>query len=253
MQEAVVIIPARMGSTRFPGKVLADLGGKPLIRHVWERSRRATRVSDVIIATDSDEVYRVVTAFGGHAVMTSEAHASGTDRIAEAAATLNCDIIVNVQGDEPLIRPELIDQCIELFQDERAEITTAAAAITSQREAQDPNAVKVVFSDDGFALYFSRAPIPWHRDDWGSLHGVSADKETTRLFKHIGLYGYRRDALLKFAALPQSALERIERLEQLRALENHMKIKVFETTYQTLGVDTPEDLERVRQCLNTSS
>jgi 3-deoxy-manno-octulosonate cytidylyltransferase (CMP-KDO synthetase) len=243
MPKTVVIIPARMGSTRFPGKVLATLGGKPIIQHVYERSTDASLVSEVIIATDSEEVMRAVSDFGGRAVMTSPSHPSGTDRIAEVAATLDYDIIVNVQGDEPLIKPEIIDASIELLDDTRATIGTVASKIVDDASVIDPNVVKVAMDAEGFALYFSRAPIPYSRDEWASLNGAVAGS----VYGHIGLYSYRRDALLKLASLPPTVLEQTEKLEQLRALEHGMRIKVAISDYETLGVDTPEDLERIKE------
>lgn len=249
---AVVIIPARYSSTRFPGKVLAPLGGKPLIQHVYERARGSLLAEEVLVATDSDEVLRAVGSFGGRAVMTSSGHASGTDRIAEAASATAYDIIVNVQGDEPLIRPDVIDTAIRLLDDPRASIGTVAATIKSTGEILDANIVKVVMDSEGFALYFSRAPVPFHRDEWNGPGGIGMAEGVT-LYRHVGIYSFRRDALFRFAALGPSRLEGIERLEQLRALENGMRIKVGVTDYETIGVDTPEDLEKVRKCLSSSS
>jgi 3-deoxy-manno-octulosonate cytidylyltransferase (CMP-KDO synthetase) len=240
---ASVIIPARYDSTRFPGKPLALLKGKPLIQHVYENSSGSRLASGVVVATDSDAVYEAVLSFGGKAVMTSKAHASGTDRCAEAALKLDCDIIVNVQGDEPLIRPEMIDDVIGLLDDKRASIGTLARKADRKDEVFDPNIVKVVFDGEGFAFYFSRAPIPYHRDGW---EGLAA-------YKHVGIYSYRKDALLRLSMMRPSALERIERLEQLRALESGMKIKVKETYFETIGVDTPDDMERVEKWLSSSS
>ena len=240
----VIVIPARMGSTRFPGKVLADLVGKPIIQHVYERAQRAKGADEVIIATDSTEVAEAVSSFGGRAVMTSPDHASGTDRIAEAAAGLDCDIIVNVQGDEPLMEPSTIEATIGLLTDSSADMGTAAVRISSDETARDPNSVKVVFGKDGFALYFSRSPIPFHRDIWKGPSSATAGRGT-RLYKHIGIYSYRRDALMRLSELPPTELEMTERLEQLRALESGMRIKVAVVDSDTPGVDTPEDLERV--------
>jgi len=241
--KCIVVIPARMESSRFPGKPLAPLRGKPLIRHVYENSHGASMVSDVLVATDSEEIRLAVEGFGGKAVMTSAEHASGTDRCAEASAGLDCDIIVNVQGDEPLVRPRMIDQVIEALGDERASVSTLAKRLEGLSEADDPNTVKVVFDAENFALYFSRSPIPYHRDG----------RDDLRMFKHVGIYGYRRDALIMLSNLPPTNLEGIEKLEQLRALENGMKIKVGLTEYDTIGVDTPKDLERVERWLNSYS
>ena len=256
---AAVIIPARLGSTRFPGKVLAPLHGRPLIQHVWERACTSTIAAEIIIATDSENVLEAVHAFGGRAVMTSPDHPSGTDRIAEVARTLDCDIIVNVQGDEPLIQAEVIDMTVGLLEeDERASLGTAASMVTSSAEIADPNVVKVVTDREGFAMYFSRAPIPYHREDWPSLgdagaegskaaggSGDAVEKATGGLLKHIGIYSYRLEALLRLTELEPTRLERIEKLEQLRALEHGMRIKVGITDFESHGVDTPEDLERV--------
>ncbi|MEJ2182783.1 MAG: 3-deoxy-manno-octulosonate cytidylyltransferase [Nitrospirota bacterium] len=248
---ALVVIPARYASTRFPGKALAPLCGKPLIRHVYENCRGARLADAVVVATDSEEIAAAVAAFGGKAVLTSALHATGTDRVAEAARELDYDIIVNVQGDEPLMKPEIIDTAIELLEDRRASIGTTAKRITSTEEILDPNVVKVALDGEGFALYFSRAPIPWHRDRWKDLSGVQA--AGAALYKHIGIYAYRREALLRLSALRPTALEETERLEQLRALECGMKIKVGQTVHDTWGVDTPEDLEKAERWLNSSS
>ena len=256
---AIVVIPARFASTRFPGKPLALLKGMPLIQHVYQNSLNARLASEVIVATDSETIFETVMSFGGKGIMTSPEHQSGTDRIAEVAAAMSCDIMVNVQGDEPLIRPEMIDAVISLLDDNRASLGTLAIPIRDSREIFDPNVVKVVFDAEGFAWYFSRAPIPYHRDEWTSALAQSkelrakSDFVVRDCFKHVGIYSYRRDVLLRLSALPQSRLENIEKLEQLRALENGHRIKVRETLFETIGVDTPQDLERVEQCLNSSS
>ena len=257
---SVVIIPARYDSTRFPGKPLSLLKGKTLIQHVYENSKGAHFIGDVIVATDSEEILDKVLSFGGRAVMTDKRHPSGTDRIAEVAASMDYEIVVNVQADEPLIRPQMIDDVILLLNDKRASIGTLIKRITDPREVVDPNVVKVVFSKDGFALYFSRSPIPYHRDLFSQKCGSKEvqkqvpDFQTSELlmFKHIGIYSYRREALLALSGMEPTELEKRERLEQLRALENGMMIKVKETFFETFGVDTPEDLERVEKCLNIS-
>jgi 3-deoxy-manno-octulosonate cytidylyltransferase (CMP-KDO synthetase) len=240
---AIVIIPARYDSTRFPGKPLCLLKGKPLIQHVYENSKRSHRAKDVIVATDSETIFERVLAFGGKAVMTDKGHPSGTDRIAEVAASLDYDIIVNVQGDEPLIRPEMIDDVVAALDDKRASIGTLIKKIEDPVEISDNNVVKVVFDRERFALYFSRAAIPFR--------APHSDIRTPEYYKHIGIYSYRRDVLISLAGMEQTELEKIEKLEQLRALENGLIIKVKETFLETLGVDTPEDLERVEKCLNT--
>ncbi len=256
--KAVVIIPARYGATRFPGKPLALLRGKPIIQWVYERAKGATLIEDVIVATDHQEILNRVYSFGGKAVMTSRDHASGTDRIAEVAKDLMCDIIINVQGDEPFIRPEMIDHTVELLKDSRASISTLARRIEDKEELRDPNVVKVVFDKEGFALYFSRSPIPYYRDRWRGPDFMEVG-DGIEVYKHIGIYGYRREVLLRISEMPQSRLERAERLEQLRALEEGLRIKVGITTHNTIGIDTLEDLKRAEELLlrhlwlNTSS
>lgn len=250
---AVIVIPARYDSTRFPGKPLAPLKGKPVIQHVYENARGALSAEDVIVATDSETIFERVLSFGGRAVMTSRDHASGTDRVAEVAGSLRCDIIVNVQADEPLVRPEMIDDVIGLLSDERADIGTLVKEIQNPEEVMDPNVVKAVFGQEGFALYFSRAPIPYHRDEWKDLDRFDVQRSKFNVFKHIGIYSYKRDVLIKLAGMKPSRLEKIEKLEQLRALENGFMIKVKETSSETIGVDTPQDLERVERWLSISS
>ncbi|OGW26220.1 MAG: 3-deoxy-manno-octulosonate cytidylyltransferase [Nitrospirae bacterium GWC2_42_7] len=249
---AIVVIPARYDSTRFPGKPLAPLKGIPVIQHVYKNSKGSRLADDVVVATDNKMIFEKVISFGGKAVMTSGDHISGTDRTAEAVRTMDYDIIVNVQGDEPLIRPEMIDDVISLLDDSRASIGTLAIKIKDQREIFDPNVVKVVFDNEGFAFYFSRAPIPYHRDEWKDLKQFTIHDSRFTVFKHIGIYSYRKDVLLSLAELPPSRLEQIEKLEQLRAIENGFKIKVRETFSETFGVDTPQDLERIEKWLNTS-
>lgn len=266
---SIVIIPARYESTRFPGKPLSPLRGKPLVQYVYENSKGAHFINDVIVATDSEAILEKVLSFGGKAVMTDRGHPSGTDRIAEVAESIDCDIVVNVQADEPLIRPEMIDEVILLLNDKRASIGTLIKRITDFDEIQDPNVVKVVFDKDRFAMYFSRSPIPYHRDEWKplskeqrvknkNLRGIfgfrtpSYKLQAFHCYKHIGIYSYRKEALLALSKMAPTELEIKERLEQLRALENGIKIKVKETLFETFGVDTPEDLERVEKCLNIS-
>jgi len=251
---SVVIIPARFDSTRFPGKPLCPLKGIPVIQHVYENSKRAHRADEVIVATDSESIRGRVIAFGGKAVMTDKSHCTGTDRIAEVAASLDADIIVNVQGDEPLIRPEMIDDVIDVLNDEMASMGTIIKKIEDPREIINPSVVKVVFDREWFALYFSRSPIPFLRDEWKSILEIQNSKFKTRNFyKHIGIYSYRREVLLSLAGFEQTELEKKEKLEQLRALEHGMRIKLKETFFETYGIDTPEDLERVEKCLSISS
>jgi len=249
----IAIIPARYGSTRFPGKALAMIKGKPMVQRVYERTKQSKLVSRVVVATDDDRIMKAVAAFGGEAMMTSSAHATGTDRLAEVAAKLSCDIVVNVQGDEPLIHPEMIDQAIMPLKDDPSiPMGTLCRRIENRDEAFDPNVVKVVFDTKGFALYFSRAPIPWDRDQWA---GKSSWKELTlsgHLYKHIGLYVYRREFLLKYATMPQTGLEAVEKLEQLRALEHGFRIKTIVTEHESFGVDIPDDLSKILSRLKES-
>lgn len=232
----ICVIPARYSSTRLPGKPLALIAGKPMIQHVYERAREAKEPDRVLIATDHEQVYNAVKAFGGEVVMTSPHHPTGTDRLAEVAARLEgTDVIINVQGDEPLIDPAVIDQlAAEFLQTSDLMMATLAAPLL-ESEYNMPSAVKVVTDLAGYALYFSRSLIPYPRNQ---VDGQVA-------YKHIGIYAYRRDFLLKYAALPPTPLEKAESLEQLRALEHGYRIKVLKTEFASVGVDTPEDLERV--------
>lgn len=239
----LAVIPARYASTRFPGKPLISIAGKPMIERVWERARRASLVSQVIVATDDERIVKAVKSFGGEAVLTRPDHRSGTERVAEVAvAHPDAEIVVNVQGDMPLIEPAAIDAGIEAVRsDEDVRVGTLAVPITNPAEIMDPNVVKAVLDFDGNALYFSRAPIPWVRDRGGPVHA--------KHLKHVGLYVFRREALLEFATFPQGDVERIEQLEQLRWLENGYRIRVAETEYKSVEVDTPEDVKRVEQLL----
>jgi 3-deoxy-manno-octulosonate cytidylyltransferase (CMP-KDO synthetase) len=240
-QQIVAVIPARFASTRFPGKALADIDGQPMVEHVYRRASAASSVARVIVATDDLRIARRVAEFGGHVRLTRPTHLSGTDRIAEVAETLDCDIIVNVQGDEPLIDPRSIDQAVApLIADPALPMTTLYRRITQSAELDDPNVVKVVLDRAGFALYFSRAPIP---------HMCNPRGGWPPLYRHIGLYAYRRSTLLVLANLEPTPLERAESLEQLRALEHGIRIKAVETAYDSISVDTPGDLEEVRRLL----
>ncbi len=239
----MAIIPARFDSTRFPGKPLAPLKGKIMIQHVYERVLKANLVNEVLVATDDKRIFDAVEAFGGKAVMTSDMHKSGSDRIAEAVEGIDCDVVVNVQGDEPFIEPQMIDDVIELlYNDDKASMSTLAKRIKDVEELRSPNVVKVVMDCDGFALYFSRFPIPYNRDEWNGLDDISLKENMPPVFKHIGIYGFRKKELMAFSSMPGTMLESIEKLEQLRALETGMKIKVKETEFETVGIDTPEDL-----------
>ena len=237
------VIPARFASSRFPGKVLAQVSSKSVLQHVYERASLARYLTATIIATDDERIYQAARGFGARVVMTRADHVSGTDRVAEAASGENAELVVNIQGDEPLIDPAAIDAAIlPLAHDPGIVMGTLKKAIEDPREITDANVVKVVTDRNGDAIYFSRCPIPYERDQ------TSAGTH----FKHIGLYVYRRDFLLKYPALPVGPLERAERLEQLRALENGYRIRVVETECESLGVDTPEDLERVCKLFEAS-
>lgn len=242
----IAVIPARYGSTRFPGKSLALIQGKPMIQWVYERTKRSTLLDRVIVATDDERILKAVRAFGGEAEMTVSHHATGTDRIAEVAGRLACDIIVNVQGDEPLIRPEMIDEAIRpLAENQDILMGTLAFRIRNTSEQTDPNVVKVVVDRQGYALYFSRAPIPWDRDRWNQDAPLRNLPIVKAGLKHIGLYVYRRDFLLKYAKLPSTYLEDCEKLEQLRALEHGYRIRVVVTEHESFGVDIPDDLGKI--------
>lgn len=243
--EVIGIIPARYASTRFPGKVLADIDGRPMIQHVWERAKKSRLLDEVFIACDDDQVFDAAQDFGAKVIMTSPEHASGTDRIAAASKHSPAKVVVNIQADEPLLPEDVIDAVVRsLLDDERAAVATPVKKITNPDDVNNPHVVKVVMDKQGFALYFSRAPIPYNRDqkDFGELH----------YYKHIGLYAYRRDFLMKFKELPVSELEQTERLEQLRILQAGMRIKAIVTTYDSVGVDTPDDLIRVKTILHAS-
>jgi 3-deoxy-manno-octulosonate cytidylyltransferase (CMP-KDO synthetase) len=241
--QVVCIIPSRYESSRFPGKPLADLCGKPMIQHVYERVLRARTVSMAAVATDDERIFRAVQAFGGLAVMTSPRHRSGTDRIAEAVEAMglgDTDIVVNIQGDQPLFEPEQVDEVVSpLLADPALPMSTLIYRIVRDEEIAHPNAVKTIFDREGFALYFSRATIPFVRDA-----GKRAE-----YFKHHGIYAYRRHFLRTFTALPEGTLERLESLEQLRALEYGHRIKVVVTRHDSVEVDTPAELERVRRLI----
>jgi 3-deoxy-manno-octulosonate cytidylyltransferase (CMP-KDO synthetase) len=248
----VAIIPARFGSTRLPGKPLSDIHGKPMIQHVHERVRRARRPDRVLVATDDERIASVVRGFGGEVVMTSRDHATGTDRLAEAARATDAEIVVNVQGDEPMLEPEGIDVAVEaLARDPGLDIATLSLPLRDLAEMLSPSVVKVVSDARGEALYFSRSPIPLVREGAPDLRAAAAAAVARGLArKHVGLYVYRRAALLRFATLPPSPLEEAEGLEQLRALHHGMRIRVVEREgLAGPAVDTAEDLERVRALL----
>jgi 3-deoxy-manno-octulosonate cytidylyltransferase (CMP-KDO synthetase) len=235
------VIPARYSSTRFPGKALADINGKPMIQWCYESSLKSKLIDKLIVATDDKRIFNAVKKFGGEVVMTSKKHRSGTDRIAEAARKFKCDIVVNIQGDEPFIDYRTIDKAIDaLKKDKSSQVSTVAKKITDKKEIRNPNNVKVVFDDDFNALYFSRSVIPFDRDGKGK----------TNYYRHYGLYVYRKDYLLKITKLPESPLEKTEKLEQLRVLENGGKIKIVLTNIDSFSIDTPEDLKGIKKWLS---
>jgi 3-deoxy-manno-octulosonate cytidylyltransferase (CMP-KDO synthetase) len=241
----VAVIPARYASTRLPGKPLADLDGRPMIEHVYRRVAASKLLSQVIVATDDLRIATRVHDFGGKVRLTKATHETGTDRLAEVAASLDCDVVVNVQGDEPLIDPHAIEELVAPFANEPAvQMTTLFRRINDAAELANPNIAKVVVDRGGYALYFSRAPIPYVRDPRGGW---------PPMYRHIGLYGYRRKTLLVLASLEPTPLERAEALEQLRALEHGIRIKAVETRHESFEVNTPEDLEQVRRLLTTST
>ena len=241
--DAIGIIPARYGSTRFEGKVLADLMGKPVIQHVWENAKRASTLNDLIVAADDEKVKEEVERFGGKAVLTAKEHKTGTDRLREVVNPINTKVVVNIQADEPLLHPSMIDDIVTpLLEDKGILMTTLKKKITDPEDLRNPNVVKVVTDKNGYALYFSRSPIPFPRFHDGVV-----------FYKHIGLYGFTKEFLFTFTNLPVSALESMEGLEQLRVLENGYKIKVAETQFDTIGIDTPEDLERAKEVLISRS
>ena len=239
---AIGIIPARYASSRFPGKPLADILGKPMIQWVYERANRTKFLNKVIVATDDQRIFDAVTDFKGNVVMTSPTAANGTERVAEVAENLDAKLIVNIQGDEPLIDPGVIDQLVNLMQEDKtAPVGTLVKKIEDAENLMNPNIPKVVIDKNFYALYFSRSIIPFHRDRADQRKWIRNEN----YYQHIGLYIYRREFLLKFVKLPISNLERIERLEQLRILENGYKIKVAITETETIGVDVPSDIDRV--------
>jgi 3-deoxy-manno-octulosonate cytidylyltransferase (CMP-KDO synthetase) len=237
------IIPARYGSTRLPAKVLVDIAGKPLIHHVYERARRSPALDRLVVATDDDRVYHCVRSFGGEAIKTSPDHPSGTDRVTEAAQILKIDVqdlVINIQADQPLFESGMIDEIVDPFRNNYGlEMAALVYPILCEEELNNPSVVKVVADRHGFALYFSRSPIPF----------IQSSTLRPRYYKHIGPYAYRMGFLLALTRLPRGILEQIESLEQLRVLENGHKIRIVETKFDSQEVDTPEDLEKVRNVL----
>jgi len=234
------IIPARYASTRFEGKVLATLLGKPLIQHVWEQAKKSKLLDDLIIACDDERIEEKAKEFGAKVMLTSRDHISGTDRLTEIVQPLDVKVVVNIQGDEPLVHFTMIDDVARtLLENPDCVMATVIKPISNLKEVKDPNVVKVVVDRNGFALYFSRSQIPYPRDN----------EATAGYYKHIGLYSYTKDFLFTFKNLPESSLEKTERLEQLRVLDAGFKIKTVQTEFDTVGVDTPEDLKKVEAIL----
>ena len=246
MMNTIGVIPARWGSTRFEGKVLADLCGKPIIQHVWENAKKAKTLDDLVVAADNEKIIKVVEGFGGKAVFTSPDQPSGTDRLAEVVNPLDVKIAVNIQGDEPLVQAIMIDNLVMTLAGEKAaQMATVIKKIENEDDIRNPNVVKVVIDRNGYALYFSRSPIPYDR---ASQEG---GEKVPTYYKHIGIYAFTKDFLFTFRNLPNSSLENAEKLEQLRVLEYGYKIKTVETKFDTVGIDTPEDLEKVRAMMKS--
>lgn len=245
--EAIGIIPARYASSRLPGKPLSDIGGKPMIQHVTERAQQSRRLARVVVATDDQRILGCVRGFGGEAVMTSSAFVSGTDRIASVAGLIKGDLVVNIQGDEPLIEPGDIDLVIQtLEEDPEADMGTLVTPFRAAGDLVSPNTVKVVFDANHYALYFSRSPIPYRRDVPNPDEWLNQGP----YYKHVGLYSYRKSFLLQFAQHDPEPLEKTEKLEQLRALAMGARIKIAETKNDPVCVDTPADLKRVQQLVH---
>lgn len=239
MKNATGIIPARYHSERYPGKPLALIQGKPMLQRVWEAAQRAQHLERVIVATDDERIFQAAQNFGAEVRMTSSSHRSGTDRVAELAQDIKIPLIINIQGDEPLISGNAIDNLVEALQISDIPMATLAAKEEDLSLLDDPNVVKVVIDMQGFALYFSRSPLPFQASGY--------------FWRHIGIYGYQRDFLLKFCKIPPSKLEKAEKLEQLRALENGYRIKIMENPFSTLSVDSPEDIIKVENLIKEKS
>ena len=232
----IAMIPARYAATRFPGKLMQLLGNKPVIRHVYDNAVATGLFNDVFVVTDSEIIFNEITSHGGKAIMSKKEHESGSDRIAEAVADVDADVVINIQGDEPFLKKEPLEKLVQLFNDSAVQVASLMRKISAE-EAANPNAVKVVVDKKSDALYFSRSPIPFAR-------GGAA-----QYFLHVGVYAYKKEALLAFTNWPASSLELTEKLEQLRYLENGVKIRMAETAYDNIAIDTPGDLERARELL----
>ncbi len=244
----LAVIPARWASSRFPGKPLANIAGIPMIQRVMCQTQKAKCVTEVIVATDDTRILELVNNNGGTAVMTSSDHESGTDRVAEVARDRDCDIVVNVQGDEPLMPPQNIDQVVKpLIEDSSTFVSSLRILIRDSKDLRDRNITKVVVDKFDSALYFSKAPIPWDRDAWSEDGPESITSSIW--FKHVGLYAYRKKFLMEYSALPLTPLEKMEKLEQLRILENGFSIKVVETEFDSIGVDAETDIKLIEKQL----
>ena len=235
----VIVIPARLDSSRLPKKVLLELKGKTVIQRVYEQCLKVKNIDGVYIATDSSEIEEVCRSFTNHIILTKSSHQSGTDRIGEAVAGIDCDIIVNVQGDEPFIDPNLIEELVHSFDDDQVYMASAMSKIENIKDLQDPNVVKVVVDTQNNAIYFSRAPIPFPRDHQEIIQ-LNEQLKKHNFFRHIGIYGYQKDFLAKYIKMDQTNLEK---LEQLRVIENGFKIKMIEAASSLIGIDTQEDYE----------
>ncbi|HEX7754980.1 MAG TPA: 3-deoxy-manno-octulosonate cytidylyltransferase [Niabella sp.] len=239
-QKVIAVIPARYAATRFPAKLMQLLGKEPVIVHTYNAVVKSNLFSDVFVVTDSDLIYNEIIRRGGKAIRSLAAHESGTDRIAEAVRNMDVDVIVNVQGDEPFIQAEPLQKIVQLFRSEAVQVGSLMRRFASEKETENPNAVKVVVNKNGKALYFSRSVIPYRRDE----------KMEIPYYLHIGVYAFRKQALLDFTTWPASLLEQAEKLEQLRFLENGVDIYMAETSYRTIAIDTPEDLEKAITIFN---
>lgn len=235
----IAVIPARYAATRFPAKLMQLLGDKSVIRHTYDNTVATGLFDEVLVATDSKIIYEEIVAHGGRAVMSKKEHESGSDRIAEAVEHLEVDVIINVQGDEPFMEKQPLSDLLKAFEHEQVQVASLMHAISDDEQVNNPNVVKVVTDLDGYALLFSRSPIPYKRNTEARF----------KYYRHIGVYGYRKQALLQFVQWPVSALENIEKLEQLRYLENGVRIKMVSTTFSAIGIDTPEDLIAAKKLL----
>jgi len=248
--KTIVIIPARLGSSRLPNKVILEICGKPMVQYVYEAAKKAKNIAEVYIATDSSEVQDKCKAFTSNIIMTSKEHESGTDRLAEAIQTIECDNVINVQGDEPLIDPELISSLAEVLEKSDIPMASAMYKMSSVEDLKSVNSVKVTVDNNSNALYFSRSIIPHHRDDWEALlNHHETIPSPLKFYKHIGIYAYKKEFLIEYSQMEQTYLEKLEKLEQLRVLENGFKIQMIETEYEPVGVDVLEDLEEVREIM----